>query len=177
MSDAIEFNKSFIGKTLNYKGLEFKVMLFKNQFHAVVNFDGGREWVGTRAKTFEETLIRFTSILNNTFIQPKVEHPRVGDLFDVGNVDDEGKTLHDVIIHVDGNKLKVIPLKDAQVFRHAVIKDDAVYPYLQINNKVEDLSNELTFEFPKYIILEDGVLVTNNYDADVFVWKAKIDEE
>ena len=38
MSDAVEFNKSFIGKTLNYKGLEFKVMLFKNQFHAVVNF-------------------------------------------------------------------------------------------------------------------------------------------
>ena len=178
MSDTtIEFSRRHIGKTLNYKGMQFKVMLVKNVFYVVVNFDRGREWAGTRAKTFEECLIRFTSILNQTFIQGAITHPRVGDLFDVGSSDEDGQPLQDIIIEVKGNKLKLIPLKEAKVYRHCAIKDDSVHPYLQVTNQVEGLLNELSIEYPKYIILEDGVLHTNNYPVDVFVWKAKLDEK
>ena len=168
----LEFHETKVGQLIKYKGFEFKVAHKGDQYACVVpSFAGGCPLAGTFGKDVEETLIRTTSILNNAFIQPAITHPRVGDLFDVGAED------RDIIVAVEGNKLKMIPLKDATVLRRVTVQKEIVQPYLLVKNKVEDLSNEITIEYPNYIILEDGVLHTNNFPMDVFVWKAKLDQE
>jgi len=79
-------------------------------------------------------------------------------------------------VKIDTGMIKSVPLKDVNIFRHAhVAGDGVVTPYLKIDNKVEDLSNEFNVDFPSYVILEDGVLHTNNHPMDVFVWKGKLD--
>jgi len=160
-----------LDQVLSYKGLEFKVVKHgEDLFKAIVNFAGGCEWAGTRGSSEEDTLIRFTSILNQTFVQPAVTEPRVGDLLDVGTDD------RNIIVKIDTGMIKSVPLKDVNIFRHAhVAGDGVVTPYLKIDNKVEDLSNEFNVDFPSYVILEDGVLHTNNHPMDVFVWKGKLD--
>lgn len=167
-----EITENKVGEVINYKGFEFKVG-HKNDMYACIvpSFAGGCALAGTFGKSVEETLIRTTSILNNAFIQPAVTHPRVGDLFDLG-VEERS-----IIVNVEGPKVKIIPLKDAKVLRRVAIDEGTVHPYLVVQNKVEDLSNEIAIEFPEYIILEDGVLHTNNFPMDVFVWKAKKNEE
>lgn len=161
-----------LDKVLSYKGLEFKVVKHgDDQFKAIVNFAGGCEWAGSRGTSEEDTIIRFTTLLNQTFIQPAVTAPRVGDLLDLGK--DERNII--VKIEIDG-MMTTVPLKDVTVFRHAhVAGDGVVTPYLKIDNKVEDLSNEFNVDFPSYVILEDGVLMTNNHPMDVFAWKGKLD--
>lgn len=172
MEQNLEFQETKIGQVVTYKGFEFKVAHKGDQYACVVpSFAGGCPLAGTFGKSVEETLIRTTSILNNAFIQPAITHPRVGDLFDVGQED------RDIIVSVEGAKLKLIPLKDATVLRRVVVDKDAVHPYLVVQNKIKDLSNELVIEFKEYIILEDGVLHTNNFPMDVFVWKAKKNED
>lgn len=158
---------------LSYKGLEFKVVKHgEDQFKAIVNFAGGCEWAGSRGQSEEDTLIRFTTLLNQTFIQPAVTAPRVGDLLDVGREDSNII----IKIEVDG-MMTTVPLKDVTVFRHVHIGGDhQVHPYLKVNNKVEDCSNEEKIGFASYVILEDGVLMTNNHPLDVFVWKGKLEE-
>lgn len=170
-----------LDKVLSYKGLEFKVVKHgEDQFKAVVNFAGGCEWAGSRGTSEEDTIIRFTTLLNQTFIQPAVTAPRVGDLLDVGTDD------RNIIVRidaykldsgVDGIKIKSVPLKDVNVFRHVHhTVNGIVQPYLRVDNKVADLSNEFNVDFPSYVILEDGVLMTNNHPVDVFVWKGKLEE-
>ena len=161
-----------LDKVLSYKGLEFKVVKHgDDQFKAIVNFAGGCEWAGSRGTSEEDTIIRFTTLLNQTFIQPAVTAPRVGDLLDVGTDD------RNIIVKIDTGMIKSVPLKDVNVFRHVhVAGDGVVTPYLKIDNKVEDLSNEFNVDFPSYVILEDGVLMTNNHPVDVFVWKGKLEE-
>lgn len=161
-----------LDKVLNYKGLEFKVVKHgEDQFKAIVNFAGGCEWAGSRGVSEEDTIIRFTTLLNQTFIQPAVISPRVGDLLDVG-VDERN-----IIVNIEGLRIKSVPLKDVNVFRHVHhTVNGIVQPYLRVDNKVEDLSNEFIVTFPSYVILEDGVLMTNNHPVDVFVWKGKLEE-
>lgn len=161
-----------LDKVLSYKGLEFKVVKHgDDQFKAIVNFAGGCEWAGSRGTSEEDTIIRFTTLLNQTFIQPAVTAPRVGDLLDVGTDD------RNIIVKVWDYNIKSVPLKDVNVFRQVHIGSDGqVHPYLRVDNKIEDLSNELELNFPSYVILEDGVLMTNNHPVDVFVWKGKLEE-
>lgn len=161
-----------LDKVLSYKGLEFKLAKHGEYlFKAIVNFAGGCEWAGSRGMSEEDTLIRFTTLLNQTFIQPAVRSPRVGDLLDLGK--DERNII--VKIEIDG-MMTTVPLKDVTVFRHVHIGGDReVHPYLKVNNKVEDCSNEEKIGFASYVILEDGVLMTNNHPMDVFVWKGKLD--
>lgn len=161
-----------LDKVLSYKGLEFKVVQHgDDQFKAIVNFAGGCEWAGSRGTSEEDTIIRFTTLLNQTFIQPAVTVPRVGDLLDVGTDD------RNIIVRIEGIRIKSVPLKDVNVFRHVHhTVNGIVQPYLRVDNKVEDLSNEFIVNFPSYVILEDGVLMTNNHPVDVFVWKGKLEE-
>ena len=167
-----EFPESKTNQILTYKGFEFKVGHIGEKFACVVpSFNGGCVLAGTLADSVEKSLIRTTSILNNAFIQPAINHPRVGDLFG-----DEPDTRL-IIVKVEKNKIKMIPLKDATVFRHIVVEKAAVHPYLIVKNKVDDLSNEVDLELPGYVILEDGVLQTNNFPMDVFVWKGLKDNE
>ena len=169
-----EFPESKANELLTYKGFEFKVGHIGEKFACVVpSFNGGCVLAGTLAETIEKCLIRTTSILNNAFIQPAITHPRVGDLFG------EEKETQLIIVKVEKDKpLVLIPLKDAIVFRHIEITEDGkVYPYLMVKNKVDDLSNEVTLDFKDYVILEDGVLQTNNFPMDVFVWKGVVENE
>lgn len=167
-----EFPESKANELLTYKGFEFKVGQIGEKFACYVpSFAGGSILAGTHGKSVEETLIRTTSILDNAFLQPAVRQPRVGDLFG----DDPDTRL--IIIHVELDKLKMIPLKDATVFRHIAVDKTVVHPYLIVKNKVDDLSNEVTVEFKEYVILEDGVLHTNNFPKDVFVWKGVLENE
>ena len=156
---------------LKYKGMSFKVAHIEGTYRGMFDFAGGCELAGSRGKSLDECLIRTTSLLNNMFLQPHVVCPRVGDLFDVGTDD------RSIIVEVNVNVLTAIPLADAKITREIHIAAQAVFPYLKVTNKVEDLSNEQVIDFKKYIILEDGVLHTNNFPMDVFVWKAKADEE
>lgn len=161
-----------LDKVLSYKGLEFKVVKHgDDQFKAIVNFAGGCEWAGSRGTSEEDTIIRFTTLLNQTFIQPAVRSPRVGDLLDVGTDD------RNIIVRIEEGMIKSVPLKDVNVFRCVHTNNDGrVQPYLRVDNKVADLSNEFNVDFPSYVILEDGVLMTNNHPVDVFVWKGKLEE-
>ena len=161
-----------LDKVLSYKGLEFKVVKHgDDQFKAIVNFAGGCEWAGSRGTSEEDTIIRFTTLLNQTFIQPAVTAPRVGDLLDVGTDD------RNIIVRIEEGMIKSVPLKDVNVFRHVHhTVNGIVQPYLRVDNKVADLSNEFNVDFPSYVILEDGVLMTNNHPVDVFVWKGKLEE-
>lgn len=160
-----------MSEIINYKGMEFKVTEQQGKYAAYFNFAGGCELAGSRGKTLDECLIRTTSVLNNAFLQPAVVSPRVGDLLDDGTDD------RLIVVNVDVTKLTAIPLKDAKITREVVISDNTAFPYLSVTNKVEDFTNEITIEFPRYVILEDGVLHTNNFPMDVFVWKGKLDEE
>lgn len=163
-----------VNNVLTYKGFEFSIRHIGEKFAChVPSFNGGCMLAGTHGKTVEETLIRTTSILNNAFIQPAVTKPRVGDLFG----DDPDTRLIIVGVGPEHSIIKLIPLKDAQILRKVEISETKVYPYLFVQNKVEDLSNELIFDFKDYVILEDGVLHTNNFPMDVFVWKAVVENE
>lgn len=161
-----------LDKVLSYKGLEFKVVKHGDDlFKAIVNFAGGCEWAGSRGTSEEDTIIRFTTLLNQTFIQPAVTAPRVGDLLDVGTDN------RNIIVRIEEGMIKSVPLKDVNVFRHVHhTVNGIVQPYLRVDNKVADLSNEFNVDFPSYVILEDGVLMTNNHPVDVFVWKGKLEE-
>lgn len=170
-----EFPESKENQILTFKGFEFKVGSIGEKFACYVpSFAGGSILAGTHGKTVEETLIRTTSILNNAFLQPAVTKPRVGDLFG----DDPDTRLIIVAVGPEHTSIKLIPLKDAKVLRKVQMTDDGVvHPYLFVQNKVEDLSNEVTFDSQDYVILEDGVLHTNNFPMDVFVWKGVIENE
>lgn len=75
---------------------------------------------------------------------------------------------------VDVDHLKLIPIKDASVTRSVTINDNTVFPYLNIENKIDDKSNEVLVETGNYVIIENGTLETNNLPLDVFVWKSKL---
>jgi len=161
-----------VNNVLTYKGFEFSIRHIGEKFAChVPSFNGGCMLAGTHGATVEETLIRTTSILNNAFIQPAVTKPRVGDLFG------DDPDTHLIIVAVEPEKIKLIPLKDARILRRVAIVGTVVQPYLLVQNKVEDLSNEIEFGFEKYVILEDGVLHTNNFPMDVFVWKGLLTSE
>lgn len=169
-----ELTGANVNTLLTYKGFEFSIRHVGEKFAChVPSFNGGSMLAGTYGKTVEETLIRTTSILNNAFIQPAVTKPRVGHLFG----DDPDTRLIVVGIGPEHSVIKLIPLKDAKVLRQVQIVETVVHPYLFVQNKVEDLSNEILFDFKDYVILEDGVLHTNNFPMDVFVWKGVIDAD
>lgn len=169
-----EFPESKANELLTYKGFEFKIGKIGEKFACFVpSFNGGSILAGTLGKSIEDALIRTTSILNNAFLQPPAKKPRVGDLFG------EEKETQLIVVKVEKDKpLVLIPLKDSKILRRIEITEDAkVYPYLMVKNKVDDLSNEVTLDFKDYVILEDGVLQTNNYPMDVFVWKGVVENE
>lgn len=155
---------------LNYKGMPFQVGLKDGNYASYFEFAGGCELAGSRGKSIDICITRTTCILDNLFLQPAVTNPRVGDMFDY--CEDE----EHLIINIDVNHLKLIPIKDASVIRSVTINDNTVFPYLSIENKVEDKSNEVVVKSGNYIIIENGTLMTNNLPLEVFVWKAKADE-